>query len=86
VGRNRLVPQGCRGSAIASSQFHDGQPRRELRERESMQAERCAFLERNRASQIVDRTSRSSEEKHLRAGLEPLQKPPRFAQANRRRS
>ena len=80
------MSQGRRGSTIASSQFHDGQPGRELRERESMEAKRRAFLKRNRAREIVHRTARSAKKKYLRAGLELLEKSPRFTQANRRRS
>src|SRR5205823_14584520 len=80
--RNRLVPEGRRGRAFARSQFHDRQPGRELGERESMQAKRRTSLNRNRASEIVRRTARCAEEKHLRAGFEPLQKPASLTKAN----
>ena len=51
-----------------------------------MESKRRAFLKRNRAREIVHRTARGAKKKYLRAGLELLQKPPRFTQANRRRS
>ena len=57
AGRNRFVSQGRRGTAVARSQFHDGQPGRELGKRESMQSKRRASFQRNCASEIIHRTA-----------------------------